>query len=167
MSKVTREYYTRSTDRIGFYTHDILRYDVSTHTYYTVDRFSKPIEDKIINNLEEGLKEQFKLFMLKEWGPRENEDGTVPSEHEVNRDIAELESIVNTKKNENSTDASAINKDGSVNMGEMSAEDIIEQSSIKDEWASGYFEDEQYNKNDDTSTSFSLGEFFDDDDLYS
>ena len=167
MSRVTREYYTRSTDRIGFYTHDILRYDVSTHTYYTVDRFSKPIEDKIINNLEGELKEQFKLFMLKEWGPRENEDGTVPSEHEVNRDIAELESIVNTKKNENSTDASAINKDGSVNMGEMSAEDIIEQSSIKDEWASGYFEDEQYNKNDDTSTSFSLGEFFDDDDLYS
>jgi len=68
---VTEEYYKRVTDRTSFTTHDILRYDRQTQTYYTVDRFSPETEEHIRKRLSKKALEEFDLFMLENWGPRE------------------------------------------------------------------------------------------------
>lgn len=67
---VTEEYYKRVTDRTSFTTHDILRYDRQTQTYYTVDRFSPETEEHIRKRLSKKALEEFDLFMLENWGPR-------------------------------------------------------------------------------------------------
>jgi pilus assembly protein CpaF len=67
---VTEEYYKRVTDRTSFTTHDILRYDRQTQTYYTVDRFSLETEGHIRKRLSKKALEEFDLFMLENWGPR-------------------------------------------------------------------------------------------------
>lgn len=67
---VTEEYYKRITDRTSFTTHDILRYDRQTQTYYTVDRFSPETEEHIRKRLSKKALEEFDLFMLENWGPR-------------------------------------------------------------------------------------------------
>lgn len=67
MNKITTEYYKRSTDRIGFYTHDILRYNLSTDTYYTCDEFSDTLKNVIHRNLGPELSKQFDLLMIKNW----------------------------------------------------------------------------------------------------
>lgn len=71
MNLITKEYYTRQTDRVSFTSHDILRYDKKTKTYYTVDRFSPQLERRIRNNLGE-LRIEFDKFMIKEWGIRKD-----------------------------------------------------------------------------------------------
>ena len=71
INKLTEEYYKRVTDRSSFTTHDILRYDRQTQTYYTVDRFSPETEEHIRKRLNKKALEEFDLFMLENWGPRE------------------------------------------------------------------------------------------------
>jgi len=66
MNKITTEFYQRTTDRVGFYTRDILRYDIDTHTYYTVNRFSPVLERKIKNALGE-LSDDFIKFIDNNW----------------------------------------------------------------------------------------------------
>ncbi len=70
MNIITKEYYSRSTDRVSFYTHDIMRYDLKTDTYYCVDRFSQELEDRIRYNLGDDLRPLFDKFMLDNWGKR-------------------------------------------------------------------------------------------------
>ena len=70
MNLITKEYYSRSTDRVSFYTHDIMRYDLKTDTYYCIDRFSQELEDRIRYNLGDDLRPLFDKFMLDNWGKR-------------------------------------------------------------------------------------------------
>lgn len=72
MANITREFYERTTDRVSFVTHDILKYDLKTHTYYIADRFSPQLEAKIRKNLGAELCIDFDKFMLTEWGVRKN-----------------------------------------------------------------------------------------------
>lgn len=70
-ANVEKEYYQRQTDRVSFITRDILRYDLKTHTYYTVNRFSPELERRIRNNLGV-LVHEFDKFMISEWGIRKD-----------------------------------------------------------------------------------------------
>jgi len=71
INKLTQEYYKRVTDRTCFTTHDIMRFDRASCTYYTVDRFSIETEEYIRKRLDKKAVEEFDLFMLENWGPRE------------------------------------------------------------------------------------------------
>ena len=65
-----REYYERSTDRVSFYSHDILKYDVSTHTYYVADRFSPALESKMRSVMSPETLKAYDKFIFKNWGRR-------------------------------------------------------------------------------------------------
>lgn len=69
MNRITADYYNRRTDRISFYTRDILKYDIKTKTYYVADRLSPALEKKIRNNLGD-LQFDYDKFMVSEWGRR-------------------------------------------------------------------------------------------------
>ena len=69
MNRITADYYNRRTDRVSFFTRDILRYDLKTKTYYAVNRISPELEKKIRNNLGE-LQFEYDKFMFSEWGRR-------------------------------------------------------------------------------------------------
>ena len=75
-----REYYERSTDRVSFYSHDILKYDVSTHTYYVADRFSPALESKMRSVMTPEVLKAYDKFIFANWGrrpPSEEYDGVV------------------------------------------------------------------------------------------
>lgn len=65
-----REYYERSTDRVSFTTHDILRYDLNTDTYYVVDRFSPALESKMRMVMHPDILKAYDMFMFTNWGTR-------------------------------------------------------------------------------------------------
>ncbi len=75
MATITREFYDRSTDRISFYTHDILKYDVDTHTYYTADRITPILESKMRSVMHPDVLREFDTFMFENWGARPYSDG--------------------------------------------------------------------------------------------
>lgn len=65
-----REYYERSTDRVSFYTHDILKYDLNTHTYYVADRFTPALESKLRLVMHPDVRREYDKFMFTNWGIR-------------------------------------------------------------------------------------------------
>jgi pilus assembly protein CpaF len=69
MNAITRDYYTRQTDRVSFITKDILYYDKKTKTYHAKERISVALENKIRGNLGE-LRHDFDKFTFAEWGRR-------------------------------------------------------------------------------------------------
>lgn len=69
MNIITKDYYTRQTDRVSFRTQDIIRYNKKTKTYETVNRISSGLESRIRTNLGE-LTHEFDKFTLSEWGRR-------------------------------------------------------------------------------------------------
>lgn len=69
-----REFYNRSTDRVSFYTHDILKYDLKTHTYYVADRFTPALESKMRLVMHEDVRRAYDKFMLSNWGRRKNSE---------------------------------------------------------------------------------------------
>lgn len=167
MDRITREFYERSTDRIGFYTHDILRYDVSTHTYKTHDRFSKVLEDKIIVNLGVELANDFELFMLQEWGPRKDEHGNnILSDEEVKNRIAELQNIISNSDNNRDNEVPTDGVVNSIVEDKLSEAELMYDSDVKSEWASGYNADRHVNEDSEQLGEFDLGTFFDDSDYY-
>jgi len=89
INKVTEEYYKRVTDRTCFTTHDILRYDRESRTYYTVDRFSPETEEHIRSRLDHKAVEEFDLFMLENWGPREGTPEAAMTPEELAAEILE------------------------------------------------------------------------------
>lgn len=68
--EIEKEYYQRSTDRISFYTHDILRYDLQTDTYVVADRISPVLEERIRYNLGPDMRPLFDKFTSENWGKR-------------------------------------------------------------------------------------------------
>lgn len=71
-ASLDREYYERSTDRVSFTTHDILRYDIDTHTYYVVDRFSPALESKMRSVMHPDIRKEYDKFMFTNWGRRKS-----------------------------------------------------------------------------------------------
>ena len=72
-----REYYERSTDRISFYSHDILKYDTDTHTYYVADRISPALESKMRSVMDPATRRRYDEFVFKNWGRRKSVDGEI------------------------------------------------------------------------------------------
>ena len=72
-----REYYERSTDRISFYSHDILKYDIDTHTYYVADRISPALESKMRSVMDPATRRRYDDFVFKNWGRRKSVDGEI------------------------------------------------------------------------------------------
>ena len=94
MSKVIlqREYYERTTDRVSFLTHDVLRYDLDTDTYYVVDRLSPALEKYMRSVMSPEIRAEYDRFIWDNWGARgKNVPGTEEdSIDEVARAIAEM-----------------------------------------------------------------------------
>ena len=67
MNVITREYYNRQTDRQTFITKDILRYDLKTHTYYTVNWFSQRLTEYMVHNIPEHKLNDFRHYAVSNW----------------------------------------------------------------------------------------------------
>ena len=65
-----KEYYERSTERVSFYTHDILKYDLNTHTYYVVDRFTPALESRMRMVMHPDVRKAYDKFIYTNWGRR-------------------------------------------------------------------------------------------------
>lgn len=145
MNKITKEYYERSTDRVSFYTHDILRYDLNTDTYYAVDRLSEQLEEKIRRNLGKELCYRYDYFMLKYWGKRENDTSDIDSE------LKELEAKIREQMAYSENISDELGSSEYTDNNYMTPED-------KAIWAKGYEPDGEESETQDSS----IGLFFDD-----
>jgi pilus assembly protein CpaF len=65
--ELNREYYTRQTDRISFFTKDILVYDTDSDTYMAKEEFSPGLRNKIRSVLSRKEREEFDKFMAYYW----------------------------------------------------------------------------------------------------
>ena len=157
-AKLNREYYERSTDRVGFYTHDILKYDLDTHTYKVADRFSPTLEKAIRGALGIELRAVFDEFMLKEWGPRD----TDTSAEQVQE---ELETLHNTIAGFNQHNEEMMRESSYTpgNLpGDIASQAVMENEQVLDSmWKSGYTPTSEAQVQE--AQEFELGDFFDDD----
>lgn len=151
MNKITREFYQRTTDRVGFYTHDILRYDLETHTYYTVDRFSPALEEKIRKNLGKELRVLFDYFMIKEWDLA-RKDLSEEERAKKLEELKRLEQYVEKLKRDKDSTQKEIKAPIEEN---KTGVQIEEEAAEKALWAEGYAEGEKVDE-------FTLSLFFDD-----
>ena len=164
MNRITAEYYRRKTDRVGFTTRVILKYDLDTHTYKVNERFSQYLENRLRGNLNEELRVAFDEFMLRNWGPRTDDAEVIISRESVERQLEEyktkLEAIDNKYKEQKKADEE---REAQLQAMEdaKSAADIEAEAANKDLWAKGYIPDDEPN-----APEFTVGSFFDDDDLY-
>ena len=171
MNLITKEYYTRQTDRVGFTTRIVLKYDVPTHTYYTADRFSEYLENRIKNALGKELSVNFEEFMLREWGPRPGSIEASYTPEQLEARLAELSGQI--KEIDDSYHAMAANSGAggsSANSteatetpeSEKDAEMIAIEAAENAVWKDGYLPE----ATEETSEAgeFEIGDFFSDDD---
>lgn len=175
MNRITAEYYQRKTDRVGFGVRTILKYDLPTHTYHTVDRFSEKLEDKIRAALGSELSVNFDLFMLKEWGPRPGSPEAEMTKEELEAHIQDMEDKINDLNQKYETldvDNTQIDVDPNALFEDIDDSGVIEsESAIKQAWAEPYNEGIQPTPMDDydipeeevEAGEFELGSFFSDD----
>lgn len=162
INELTAEYYRRQTDRVGFATRLIMKYDLKTHTYVAVDHFSEFLENKIKANLGNELSVNFDEFMLREWGPRPGTAEAELPEGEIQKKLEEYtekiqEITASYEDIKNNSDATS-SLEASNNIS-ISASDIEMQAKEKAAWASGYVPDDN-----SQAGAFELGDFFSDDD---
>ncbi|WP_105614123.1 P-loop NTPase family protein [Vallitalea okinawensis] len=67
MNAITKEYYTRRTDRQTFATRDILKYDLETDTYETMDWLTPTLTKYILDCLPKDQVYPFKKFVNENW----------------------------------------------------------------------------------------------------
>lgn len=67
MNEITKEYYTRQTDRKTFTTRDILKYNLDTNTYETYDWFTTELTKKMLDVMPLDHVKGFKKFILDNW----------------------------------------------------------------------------------------------------
>lgn len=159
MNLIRKEYYQRSTDRVGFVTHDILRYDLATHTYKVAERFSEYLENRLRNNLDPELQVAFDEFMLKEWGPRKGADGIMMSELEVETKLESLQSEMK-KIDAKYEDIAKQDAQSAPSLeGEKTGIQIEQEAKENKLWKSAYTQD-----NPQEAGEFEIGDFFSDDD---
>ena len=73
-ASLDREYYERSTDRVSFTSHDILKYNLDTHTYYVADRFSPALESRMRAVMEPDIRKAYDKFIFANWGRRKDSE---------------------------------------------------------------------------------------------
>ena len=160
MNQITKEYYQRSTDRVGFYSKTILEYDLDTHTYFTTNRFTEVLEARLKGNLGDDLRKEYDAFMLKEWGPREGSPESELSEQELKEVIDKLEEDV--------VESSIRRKEMLEEITNCSEEvpQLECENKIKEMWAAGYTPSDEDKSEPviDKIGDFEIGTFFDDDD---
>lgn len=66
-AKIQREYYYRQTDRKSFYTQDILRYNIETHTYETVNLPSEELLQHMLGRMTQGQQNEFAEYLMTNW----------------------------------------------------------------------------------------------------
>ena len=81
-NRLNREYYTRVTDRQSFKTHDILRFDDATFTYYTVDWFSKELTKHIMSRLPAEERGEWANWIRETWSGKYDKR-CIPTKEEV------------------------------------------------------------------------------------
>lgn len=74
MNRITTEYYQRKTDRIAFKVRKIMHYDLDTDTYICDQRISAPLENKMLSCIDAEIRDEFKKFILENWGVRPEDD---------------------------------------------------------------------------------------------
>jgi pilus assembly protein CpaF len=62
MGELSREYYTRQTDRVAFVTRDILRYDRNTDTYEFCGWFSDDLHEYMLSRMDDETASEFKNY---------------------------------------------------------------------------------------------------------
>jgi len=67
MNNITKEYYTRQTDRKSFATRDILRYNLETDTYEPCEWFTTELTRKMLEVMPPDKTQEFKAFILDNW----------------------------------------------------------------------------------------------------
>jgi pilus assembly protein CpaF len=67
MNLITKEYYERTTDRLTFETRDILRYNLETDTYETLDWFTTELTAKMLEVMPRNEVTNFKKFIVQNW----------------------------------------------------------------------------------------------------
>lgn len=170
MNAITAEYYQRKTDRVGFKTHDILKYDVFTHTYHVADRFSPQLEKKIRTALGNELVNNYDEFMLREWGPRLDEDGNpMLTEAEVEAELKRLQGICAELHEADLAAEAEEEAEKNKVLDAPSAEAIEAEAAERAEWASAYSGDGEPVEIDPSvaygsANDFELGSFFSEDD---
>lgn len=68
MNIITREYYTRVTDRQMFTTRDIIRFNTDTFTYEPAEWFSQELTRKIFSHIPKEDRQQWKDWIYENWG---------------------------------------------------------------------------------------------------
>ncbi|WP_113672713.1 ATPase, T2SS/T4P/T4SS family [Vallitalea guaymasensis] len=67
MNAITKEYYTRITDRQTFTTRDILKYDLATDTYVALEWFTPELTHYIMNCIPKDKRISFSRFVQENW----------------------------------------------------------------------------------------------------
>ncbi|MCT4687537.1 ATPase, T2SS/T4P/T4SS family [Vallitalea sp.] len=67
MNAITKEYYTRITDRQTFTTRDILKYDLITNTYVALEWFTPELTRYIMNCIPKDKRISFSRFVQENW----------------------------------------------------------------------------------------------------
>lgn len=67
MNAITKEYYTRITDRQTFTTRDILKYDLATDTYVALEWFTPELTNYIMNCIPKDKRIGFARFVQENW----------------------------------------------------------------------------------------------------
>lgn len=162
MNEITAEYYRRKTDRVGFTTRLIMKYNLATHTYETVDRFSEYLENRIRSNLGTELSVNFDEFMLKEWGPRPGSAEAALSEAEIKEKLEgyqeKIQEITASYESIKQDSIAAKPDTHSIETGD----DIAEAAAEKAMWAAGYTPTSPDEEAE--AQEFEIGNFFDDSD---
>ena len=156
INKLTAEYYRRSTDRLGFYTRDIVKYDLETDTYIACNRISDKLDSLMKSNMGKEMAENYELFMLKNWGAM---DSNTPAE-EVEEAIKRLEDSIRSK-NAVYIDNTTVDENDGYMLIDKEGKLIEQEAEEKREWADGYEGGIHADKNSDASGGVGIGEFFD------
>lgn len=129
-ASLEREYYERSTDRVSFTTHDILRYDVDTHTYYVVDRFSPALESKMRSVMHPDVRKAYDKFMFTNWG-RRKPTGDFTEVDEVAKAMLEYEAEDKRLEKERQEKIKLEKENGILSIGDLEviSEEPVEESS--------------------------------------
>ena len=92
MNRITTEYYQRKTDRIAFKVRKIMHYDLDTDTYICDQRISAPLENKMLSCIDAEIRDEFKKFILENWGVRPEDDDYEENLFTDNNVVAHLKS---------------------------------------------------------------------------
>lgn len=140
MDEITREYYTRQTDRVSFKSRDILRFNMEKEIYEPVMRMSPMMESHIMKNLKKEDRDEFVAYILSNWGLRDSND-----EYKENlvKDGETIDDILNKEKAKTEVKDTIIKENNTNNL-DNDTNSIVDNNDIidvTDEFTIGLFDD--------------------------